>query len=54
MEGDQNGRRKENILYEEHSQLEPIDKEDAVDTLFFYKKPTTWRVGSTFLRKPRF
>ena len=24
-------------------------------TLFlFYKKPTTWRVGSTFLRKPRF
>ena len=21
---------------------------------FFYKKPTTWRVGSTFLRKPRF
>ena len=25
------------------------------NTLFlFYKKPTTWRVGSTFLRKPRF
>ena len=23
-------------------------------TLFFYKKPTTWRVGSTFLRKPGF
>ena len=23
-------------------------------TFFFYKKPTKWRVGSTFLRKPKF
>ena len=32
-----------------------ITEAKVITTLiFFYKKPTTWRVGSTFLRKPRF
>ena len=32
-----------------------VHKSSPITTLiFFYKKPTTWRVGSTFLRKPRF
>ena len=26
----------------------------SIHLVFFYKKPTTWRVGSTFLWKPRF